>query len=52
MDGEEAKKMMARAQELRQLAELIKTEKYRTLLLESAESFERLAEHILRSAEA
>ena len=49
MDGEEAAKLMLRARELRELAEIIKTERYRTLLLESADSFERLARRVLET---
>jgi hypothetical protein len=46
MDGAEAARLMIRARELRELAEIIKNERYRKLLLESADSFEQLAERV------
>ena len=47
MDGEEAARFRIRARELRELAKLMKNPEHRGLLLESAESFEKLARHVL-----
>ena len=49
MDGAEAAQYIVRAKELRALAETVKSENHRKLLLDSAEKFERLATAALRS---
>lgn len=49
MDGDDATKFLARAKELRELAETIKSEHHRKLLVDSAEKFEKLASDVVRS---
>jgi len=49
MDGDEAARLMMRARELRELAKIMKNAEHRSLLLESAESFEKLAQKVLQT---
>lgn len=43
MDGDDAAKFLVRARELRELAQTIKSDHHRKLLIDSAEKFEKLA---------
>jgi hypothetical protein len=47
MDGKEAAKFLERAKDLRALAETIRSNDHRKLLLDSAEKFENLAAQVL-----
>ena len=49
MDRADVANFLVRAKEMRELADTIKSEQHRKLLLESAEKFERLANDALRS---
>ncbi len=49
IDGQEAAKFLERAVDLLQLAETIKTEHHRKLLIDSAAKFEHMAMQVLES---